>query len=106
MRLAANDHLIREHVAFRCGKRNRAQLLAEAHKDAARLEQPEIVASGPRRHCRLAAQQIVLRAITGGDVVFGDHNDHFGIGLGLPDHFRFAFSKDDAVKERLHNSEL
>ena len=70
----------------------------QAHQEALGTAKERVIG-----YSCLAAELIVLRAVSSGDVVFGNDDHGLGIARALADHFRFAFSKDDAVKERLHN---
>ena len=100
---APDHHFVGEHLALGSGEGNRAELFVESHGNATRLEEPKIVARSPRGHRRFAAEQIVLRAVSRSDIVFGDNNYFFGIGSGLPDDLGFAFGENDTIKEGLHS---
>ena len=85
MRFAPHDDLIGQHLALGRGEGNWAVLALEGDRQAAGLEQTEHIGCGRGGQPPLVRNDVVLGAIAGRDVVFGDHRHQVGTAFDLVD---------------------
>ena len=104
VRLAADHHLVGQHGAAGRNERCGAVLLDERDRYAAVLQQAEHVGRGRGSDASFVRDDVVLGAVAGGDVVFGEHADQIGVALDLMDLLGLALV--DECAERLLGGRL
>ena len=96
MGLAPHHHLVGKHDAFGGDERGGAVLFLERDRQAAGLQQAEDVAGGRIGQLALVGNDVVLGAITGGDVVLGDEGHQIGAAGDLMDLLGFTLGQKGA----------
>src|SRR5437016_6238329 len=97
--LAPHHHLVGQHLAKRRDEGRGGVLLLERHRQPAGLEQAEHVAGGGVRKLTLVGNDVMLGAVTRGDVVLGDERHQIGRALDPVNFLGLALGHQRAERE-------